>query len=320
VSGRAIVARFGCSDGVIYRILEESGVARSARRARVPIREAVQLYVQDGWPLSRISEKFGVSSFTVARYLREAGVVLRNGTEARQPPGRRPCPNSVVFRAYILGLAWGDFSVRRHGKAGLTVSVSSSTTHPEQAALIREVFGPFGPVYDWENRSFRASLDMSFWFLAEKYRGSVPERVRGQEASAAFAAGYIDAEGSFGVYDGRARFKLDLYDREVVSWLQRWCRAIGVRSRFRRVARAGDPRPDQSTFRMDLWRLNVNDGLSLLRFIATLEPYLRHERRRAGAQRARENILGRLRGRIADRLEPLPLAYGSHQPREVDAR
>jgi Homeodomain-like domain len=312
VSSPAIAARVGCGEGIIYRVLEESGVPRRARRARVPIQEAVQLYVQEGWPASRISEKFGVSRDTVARYLREAGVPLRSGTEARQPSGRRPCANSVVFRAYVLGLAWGDFWVRRHGKAGLTVSVSSSTTHAEQVAMIREVFGPFGPVYDWENLSFRASLDLSFWFLAEKYKGAVPGWVRGQEASAAFVAGYVDAEGSFGIYDGRARFKLDSYDVEVLSWLQRWCRAIGVRSRYRLIARAGDPRSDQGAFRKDLWRLNVNDGPSMLRFIATLEPYLRHERRRAGAQRACENIRRRLQGRIADRLEPLPLTYGAH--------
>lgn len=311
LSGGAIARQFDVTDALIYRVLEEAGVRRSCR-ARLPMDEVGRLYVQEQWPLYKIAEKFGVVGSTIGRHLREQGIETRTSVEARQPLGRRRCPKSVIFRAYVLGLVWGDFSVRRHGKGGLTVSVSSSTTHPAPVDLIRDVFEPFGPVYDWEGRSFRASLDTSFWFLSAKYDGVIPEWIRVLEARAAFAAGYVDAEGSFGVYEGRARFKLDSYDREVLTSLHRWCRAGGVRSRLRCVAKAGDPRPDQGDFRKDLWRVNVNESLSLLRFIATLEPYLRHAGRRGDAERARQNVVNRLRGRIGDQLEPLPGIAGAY--------
>ncbi len=324
VAGRAIGKHLGVSESVVFRVLEEAGVKRSAR-AHLPMDEVVRLYVQEHWPLYRIAEKFGVVGSTVARHLREVGVQTRNTVEAHQPTGRRPCPNSVVLRSYVLGLVWGDFWVKTHSPDGLTVSVSSSTTHLEQVQLIRDVFEPFGPVYEWgsgldrgEGRSFRASLDLSFSFLFAKYQGAVPEWIRGVEAQAAFAAGYVDAEGCFGVYEGRARFKLDSYDCEVLEWLHRWSRSGGIRSRLRRVARAGDRRPDQGDFRKDLWRVNVNESLSLLRFIATLDPYLRHSGRRSDAERARQNIVNRLRGRIGDQLEPLPLTSGAHRPWQID--
>jgi hypothetical protein len=308
---KAIGEMVGCSDAKVYAVLEAARIPRSSR-ARLPLDEAIRLYQHEGWSLTRLGARFGVCGSTVRRHLQEAGVRTRDPTESRQPFGRRSCPTSQPFRAYLLGLVWGDFSVRRHGRAGQTLSVGSSTTDPCQVDLIREVFSPFGPVYDWNNRTFRASLDLSFDFLEAKYEGTIPDWVRTPEIDSAFAAGYIDAEGSFGVYEGRARFKLDAYDRAVLHWLHAWCRRIGVRSRLRRVAQEGSPRPDGGTFNRDLWRVNVNAGPALLRLIATLEPYLRHAGRRDAASRARANVLHRLRSRIGDQLEPLPLSPRPH--------
>src|SRR5207302_1544652 len=124
--------------------------------------------------------------------------------------------------------------------------------------------------------TIHAYLDKSFAFLAEKYSGQVPDWVRTAGERSAFAAGYIDAEGSFGVYEGRARFKLDAYDAHVLAWLDEWCQDIGVRSRLNRVALAGQERAGPAPYRQDLWRVNVNDGPSVLRLIATLDPYVRH--------------------------------------------
>jgi hypothetical protein len=165
--------------------------------------------------------------------------------------------------------------------------------------LTERVFGPFGSV-SYVNHYLCASLDISFRFLREKYGEEIPAWIRGCEATAAFAAGYIDAEGSFAVYEGRARFKLDSYDRVVLTWLDEWCHGIGVSSKLRRVAQAGDPRPDQPPYGRDLWRVNANDALGIVRLIATLDPYMSHAQRRADAEKARDNIIKRLRGRLGD--------------------
>jgi hypothetical protein len=258
--------------------------------------EVTRLYQHERWTPERIGTLYGVTRVTVVRHLREAGVRTRSLVEAHQPEGRRPCPNSAEFRAYCLGFATGDLWVRRISPSGGTIEASCNTTHSEQVELMKALFESFGPVRT-SGLTVRASLDMSFEFLLEKYQDSVPGRVAGDEPRAAYAAGYIDAEGSFGVYEGRARFKLDAYDVHVLHWLHQWCEGIGVRSRLLRIALAGQERPGAAPFRRDLWRVNVNHGPSLLRFIGTLEPFLRHGRRRDAMERARTNVISRMRAR-----------------------
>ena len=125
----------------------------------------------------------------------------------------------------------------------------------------------------------------------------MPAWISGPDQQAAFAAGYIDAEGSFGVYEGRARFKLDSYDAEVHAWLAAWLQTSGVGFRQRIVYRKGDARSDGGSFNGDLWRTNVNESFAMLRLAATIEPYLRHARRRERMDAAVANVRERLRSR-----------------------
>jgi hypothetical protein len=294
----AIARRLGCNSSVIYERLEKAGVKRT-RRAHLPVDELRRLYVQEGWSSAAIGQKFNAAGSTVRDHLRRAGINVHPQVSSRRQDGCVPCPRSMVFRAYVLGLVWGDFAVQAHGRGGQRVRVRTSTTRREQVDLTKNVFGGFGSV-TYVNRYLAVSLDVSFRFLLGKYDERIPIWIRGPEASAAFAAGYIDAEGSFGIYEGRARFKIDAYDKDVLLWLDEWCRDIGVESKVRRVARGGDPRPGQPPYRRDLWRLNANDALGIVRLIATLEPYLSHGQRRLDAKKARQNVLKRLRSRIGD--------------------
>jgi hypothetical protein len=293
-----ISRRLGCSSSLIYERLERAGVTRT-RRAPLPVDELRRLYVEEGWSSTAIGKKFDVAGSTVRSHLRRAGINVHPNLSSRRVNGRRPCATSTIFRSYVLGLVWGDFAVDRERRSSRTIRVRSSTTRPEQVDLTERVFGPFGSV-SYVNRYLCASLDISFRFLLEKYGEEIPAWIRGCEAAAAFAAGYIDAEGSFGVYEGRARFKVESYDRVVLTWLHEWCHRIGVSSKLRRVAQAGDLRPDQPPYSRDLWRLNTNDALGVVRLIATLDPYMSHAQRRTDAEKARQNVIKRLRSRLED--------------------
>lgn len=302
-----IALRLRCTESLVYERLQGAKVPRS-RRSRVPIADATRLYVEEGWSAKAIGDKFGVSAFTVLRHLRAAGVTISRSKLLREPGRLRPCPQSVTFRAYLLGLVWGDFSTERAGPGSKMIALNSSTTRAEQVDLTRQVLGAFGAV-TYRGKTLRVALDLSFDFLLQKYERQVPRWVRGAKPAAAFAAGYIDAEGSFGVYEGRARFTLAAYDTEVLAWVHKWCRRNAIPSKLRRIAEAGDLRPGQPPFRCDLWRVNVNEGLGVLRLIATLDPYLQHAGRRADAERARQSVLKRLRSRLADQLVPLPFGH-----------
>ncbi len=160
--------------------------------------------------------------------------------------------------------------------------------------MTHEVFGAYGPVRV-ASGMVRASLHPTFDFLLAKYGSVVPERLEAEPAAAAFAAGYTDAEGSFGVYGGRSRFKIDSYDAAVLAWFASWCDRIGVRCKHRLVAAAGTPRTDGTVYNGDLWRVNVNDAASLCRLAASLTPFVRHARRRAMMEAAVDNAVARLR-------------------------
>ena len=107
----------------------------------------------------------------------------------------------MTYRAYALGFVWGDLAAERLWTTSLTIAVRGSTTKPEQVDVVRGLFTDFGKVtvtVGQASMSVRASLDLSFEFLLDKYGTEVPPWVSGGPVEAAFAAGYIDAEGSFG--------------------------------------------------------------------------------------------------------------------------
>jgi hypothetical protein len=301
-----IACQLRCSTSLVYERLEHAGVTRT-RRAPLPIEELTRLYVNDGWSSTAIGKKFNVAGSTVRSHLRTAGISVHRRPSARRLDGRRQCPNSVVFRSYALGLVWGDFAVEQRRPASRGLRIKTSTTRHEQVDLTKRVFGCFGSV-SHVKRFLSVSLDASFSFLLERYGDEVPTWIRGVEPSSAFAAGYIDAEGSFGIYEGRARFKVDSYDRPVLTWIHNWCKQIGVASKLRRIAHRGDPRPGSPPFPRDLWRVNANDAFGIVRLIATLDPYMSHGQRRTDAEKARENIVKRLRSRIGNQQKPLLLS------------
>lgn len=290
------------------------------RRAELDEGEAVRLYVEEAWSALRIATKMGVAPATVRQRLVDHGVRLRTHAESHRPTGLVTAPPPGPERAWMLGFAAGDLYVRQPNAGGTTLEAGTNTTHAEQVALMEATFGRYGPV-SCSGASCRVTLDRSFGFLLQKYDRVVPRWVRGRAREASFVAGYVDAEGSFGVYDGRARFKLDACDAEVLSWIHEWCQAVGIDARLRRIAAAGDHRPGCRPWPLDLWRITVNRAPAIERLVATLDPYLQHQRRRDAAGRARLNVQERL-ARRALRPESLsqPVGGGARRPREVDPR
>lgn len=296
---QAIAHRLGISPELVYDRLERAGVSRT-RLASLPLDEAVRLYVDERCTTSQIAERFHVSTTTVSRRLHGAGVTIRNRSGPRSRPDRVPCPQSRTFRAYVLGLVWGDFAVDRQTVDGKVIRLKSSTTRREQVALARSVFGAFGDVR-YTGRTLWVALHETFEFVDAKHGACMPDWIRGPDASAAFSAGYIDAEGSFGVYEGRGRFRISACDAAVLEWMDGWCRSAGVRSHLHCYGRQGEAAADGTVRRQDLWTMTVNEGQSLLRLIASLEPFARHEARLARMADVRTNVLERAHRRDPDR-------------------
>ena len=115
-----------------------------------------------------------------------------------------------------------------------------------------------------------------------------------------FASGYIDAEGTFGIYQARARFKIDSYDKKILSEIHMWLDRNNIRNKFIRVAKKGDyVKYGNYNFKKDVWRINVNEALALLKFIELINPYIKHKKRKKDAKNSLKNILARkLKGTV----------------------
>lgn len=106
----------------------------------------------------------------------------------------------------------------------------------------------------------------------------------------AFTAGYVDAEGTFGLNQGRGRFKIDAYDKDILLDIHHLFLKEGITSRSRVIARQGED--DYGwVWKQDVWRVSVNEARSLEILIECLQPYLRHGKRKRDAQIVKRNIL-----------------------------
>lgn len=254
----------------------------------------------------KIGEKLGCSFATIRNRLKEFGIPLRSPSVARQRFEKFDFSGDPVEAAYLLGFRIGDLNVYvPNVRTSNTVVVRCHTTDNPQVELMREVFSKYGAVRvskSVHGYNVNCFLNRTFDFLLPK---RMSEGIgNDNQIAAAFIAGYVDAEGNFIVNQGRARFKMDSYDREVLSWTHGWLRGNGIRSMFRQIGKKGDTqmiRGKQGSYHGDLWRINVNEAQSLKKFIMLLLPYLRHSRRIQQVQEMLDNIETRIQyGSVKD--------------------
>jgi len=259
----------------------------------VPIEALQSLYLEQGLSPAAIARIHGCTSVTIRARLLEAGIPLRSKSAAQNRYAKYDFNGSEVAKAYMLGFRYGDLNVFQPKGASQTIVVRSHTTHQCQEFLFTELFGDFGKITTSRNNRTihsNAYLNMSFSFLLGKYNGTVRKWLHeSNQRLRSFAAGYIDAEGTFGLNQGKGRFKMDAYDQDILSDLHDFFVREGVRSKMRIIARKGEN--DYGwVWKKDLWRVSVNEAGSLEKFIQSLSPYLRHQKRIADVGIVLSNI------------------------------
>ncbi len=266
-----------------------------------------QLYIEQRLSKEEIGRRLHCSPSTVTRHLREHNIPERNLSAATTLYPRLDFDGSDVDRAYLLGFRLGDLHVKPTTLGNHSIEVSSRTTRAEQAELFRGVFGKYGYAYVKEpskdgQYTLLCRLNRSFSFLLPKV-DDVPEWVRNSnECSAAFAAGYADAEGSFYTFhykckardEWRSGFNIASQDSNIITWFHQWLSSIGATC----PAPVADQRPN---YARTVWLIVVRRKASLLALIEALSPYLRHSKRRADMERVQQNVLERNRNKRKSR-------------------
>ncbi len=250
----------------------------------------------------------------IHRRLLEFGIPRRPHARTYTQYPKKDFDGSSTEKAYLIGFRQGDLHVRKFLDGSKTVVVACPTTRQEQIDLIQSLFSPYGNVYIGKmdskgQRAVEVRLNLSFDFLLPK-QDVVPLWIQQDSAcSAAFAAGYIDAEGSFYTWMNAERqrecagFTLESQDKNIVCWLYGWFVSSGVIccSPPKVKNKAGEKCSRGYTYHKDIWAIVVRRIDALSQLVEVLGPHLRHSKRRADMERVRQNVLKRNRGKRKSR-------------------
>lgn len=301
---REIAERYGCSSQTVRKRLRQIGIPLSLPgRMRVVVtqQELENLYYKQGMSLREASNRLGCDHSTVRKKLAEFGLGARSYSEANLIYPRQDFSNNESEKAYLVGFRLGDLYVSTFGSGESTIVVNCGTTKQEQIDLISNLFRLYGHIQIGRPnqkgcRNINCYLNSTFDFLVPKI-DAVPAWVQSNEDnSLAFAAGYIDAEGSFFIAGAAGRFAVSSYDKNIIHWLYDWFIGIGADCRPPNVAgHAGALRPNGSIYKKDVWTLNVNRKKSLAKLTALLEPRLMHAKRLSDLRRVKANVDARMR-------------------------
>ncbi len=243
-----------------------------------------------------IGKLFGCSFKTITNRLNEYGIPLKTPAFARMKYRKYDFSEDLIEKAYLIGFRLGDLAVSKTSPNAETVVVRLHTTHDVQIDLFKKLFKKYGKVISYTSSTnpstnVNAYLNKSFEFLLPKQDFVEKWIINNEKYICSFAAGYIDAEGTFGIYQQRARFKMDAYDKEILFQIHLWLSKNKIINKFFRVAKKGDyVKYGNYHFKKDVWRVNVNEANSLVKFTGLIDPYIRHKKRRKDMEKSVKNI------------------------------
>jgi transcriptional regulator with XRE-family HTH domain len=323
LSSIEIARRYGCSDVVVRKKLAQCGIPiRTSSEAAVQrwdvdisADKLRELYEAQKLSILAIAERYGCTHRTVLNKMLEYGIVSRTISESMALVEGYPKSDfsgDLAEKAYLIGFRLGDLYATMVKDTGHTILVSCTTTRQEQLDLIRRLFRPYGlvSVSEPDRRGvcwIRCYLNMTFGFLLPK-EDRIPDWILAEPERyfAPFFAGYVDAEGHFGVSNRMACFKVETCDRVILQQSHAALTTLGIGLPKPRINRpAGHTSSLGVTLRRDLWRLGTASMESLSQVCTLLTPYLGHPKRRRDMERVRANVEERQRRRASKALSPL---------------
>lgn len=267
-------------------------------RAKIQIKKEklVSLYINKNLTPAKIGAIFGCNVITIRNRLKEYKIPFKDPAFARLKSKRKDFDNNLANKAYMVAFRIGDLNVYMPSKKSQTIVVRCHTTQEDQIRVIKSLFNGFGKITtSLANGHYHINcfLNTSFEFLLSKKSDAWSWLRESSKLMPSFIAGYVDAEANFILNQGRARFKIDSYDFDILDFISTWLVSRGIQTRFRRIYKMGDVWKGNSPLNKDLWRLNINDKVSLLAFIKLLLPLIRHRKRRSDMKICLKNIVDR---------------------------
>lgn len=290
------------------------------KKIQIPKKELIKLYYKEKKSKYKIGEIYNCSFKTILNRMRDYGMKPLSRSVIQSTYDKKDFSGSPTEKAYLIGFRLGDLNVYQTTKNSEVVVVRCHTTVMKQVKLIKDLFDRYGKVSISKNKKsnsyhINCFLNKSFDFLLPKEDKIEDWIMEHNDYSAAFAAGYIDAEGNLGIYDDRARFKIDVYDKNIIFWFYHWfiknkiiCpkpKKIGIKNQLYNKKLG-------YKYNKDLWRIRVSKLNSLIRLFKLIRPYLKHKKRINDLNRCLNNINARRRKQNQKLCHS-----GSHRPRKI---
>lgn len=273
-----------------YKLKEHNIEIRKKKIIEIYKKNLEDLYINKKMSCSQIAKLYKCDAVTIFNKLKKYKIQRRSYYEANIKYPKKEFDGGDILKAYMIGFRLGDLNVKALNKKS-TIVIKSCTTKEDQLNLIRKVYGSYGHLWkkNYQNvYNIMVFLDNSFNFLINKEDKIENWILQNDDSFLAFLGGYIDAEGNFGVYDKRARFRLGTYEKNILLEIQLKLISLGVKTKFRLEGEAGSRNQNK-----DFYRISINEKLSLLKFIRLIKTYIKHEKRYNDMLKCEANILER---------------------------
>ncbi|MEK6936136.1 MAG: methionine--tRNA ligase [Nanoarchaeota archaeon] len=283
----------GISSCTVYNKLKEAGIdIRPKKIIKINRKALEKLYINNKLSCSEIAKKLGCNRITIFQKLRKFMIKTRNLSEANIIYPKKKFNGNNKLKAYMIGFRLGDLNVRTN--IGETIFIKSNTTKKEQLDLIEQVYGGYGHFRVSQGKNdycVWCNLDKSFSFLLPKEDKMEDWILNNNDCFFSFLAGYTDAEGNINVSQGRARFRIRTYDKNILFQLYNKLNSLGINTKFGIALKKGIHSGIKHN--KDCWGIFVNSKESLLELFRFLKPLLRHKKRFNDLVLAENNILER---------------------------
>ncbi len=262
------------SESTILYHLKKNGIARRdpTEHVRMVTEEMVDEWAKRYRAGESLKQIAGgeLSPVTVWSHLKAHGIELRDKVDAQiiavTKHQKSTFRGDASEKAYLEGLAVGDFDCTTHGRA---VRVRLSTTHPAMMELFRSQFADYGFIHAYPRHSelsgfewsLECDLDRSFSFLL-KPKGFNAREYSSPSRFLSFLAGFFDAEGSIFYHkkrwSGGFEVSISNLNFELLEWMKGRLTSMGFHpavQRSKQKLNRGVRNGGSEIWRLRLWRL-----------------------------------------------------------------
>ncbi len=266
-------------------------------RYKIPKEDLIRLYRKENKSTIKIAKIYNCTSGAISYKLNKFGIPRKSKCQSRMRYPKHDFNGSPAKKAYLIGFGIGDLRVYKTKPDAETIVAHCHTTQNVQTKLMKDLFSKYGQVTIGKQKdgtfNVNCYLNKSFNFLLSKKDEIERWICLDKKSFCGFIAGYTDAEGNFILNQKRARFKIDSYDKGILYKMHSWLLQNNIKSKFRKIGTKGELRRGGYCFNEDLWRLNINEAYSLLRFITLVKPFIMHKKRLKDINLCLQNIIKR---------------------------